>query len=175
MVTDLVVGDRVFLLFAIRRVTLGDEMPVRETCPECGVKSLFVIDLGNDLTTKPMDDPRKRIFDVALPSGKSARFRVATGADERNVAKIVKRQREDALSQSLLMRLELLDGVQPTVASVRALGLRDRQFLRDQFDVAEGGVDTTLEFACPSCGNEWKGELDLKGSAFFFPGGRRRR
>jgi|WetSurMetagenome_2_1015567.scaffolds.fasta_scaffold19125_4 hypothetical protein len=175
MVSELVTGDRVFLLFAIRRVTLGDEMPVRETCPSCGVKSLFMIDLANDMKVKPMPDPRMRIFDVTLPSRKTARFRVSTGADEAGAAKLAKRQNDDALSRSLLMRLELLNGEKPTIAQVQALGMRDRHFLREQFQSVEGGVDTTLEFVCPACQNEWEGELDLKGTSFFFPGGRRRR
>jgi hypothetical protein len=175
MVSDLVIGDRVFLLFAIRRVTLGDELPIREECPHCKVKSLFVINIGEELKIKPMRDPKVRIHDVQLPSGKSARFRVATGSDEARVAKIIRRQREDALSQSLLMRLELLEGVKPDLASVRALGMRDRSFLRDQFEEVEGGVDTTLEFVCPSCGREWERDLDLKGASFFSLGGRRRR
>jgi hypothetical protein len=175
MVLDLVTGDRVFLIFAIRRVTLGDELPVREACPSCGVRSLFIVDLANDLNVKTMPDPMKRIFDVTLPSGRTARFRVATGADEINASKIMKRHNEDAMSQALLMRLELVDGEKPSVNDVRALGMRDRNFLREQFQEVEGGVDTTLDLTCPACGDEWEKDLDLRGTSFFSLGGRRKR
>ena len=177
MVQDLPVGDRVFLIFAIRRVTLGDDLPVREQCPECRVKTLFMVDLGADLKIRPMADPTKRVFDEVLPSGKPVRFRVSTGQDEARLAKLVKRnnQSSDALSQSILMRLEMLGDEKPTLPMVKSLGMRDRNFLREKFQEVEGGVDTTLELECPACGHEWEKDLDLNTAGFFFPGGRRRR
>lgn len=177
MVADLTVGDRVFLIFAIRRVTLGDELPVRESCPACKTTTLFMVDLAKDMQARKMKDPTKRVFDVTLPSGLTARFRVSTGGDEERLAKIVKRNKQapDALSQSILMRLELLGDEKPTLQVVKSLGMRDRNFLRDQFQEVEGGVDTALELECPSCGNEWEKDLDLSAASFFFPGGRRRR
>lgn len=176
MVQDLTVGDRVFLIFAIRRVTLGDELPVREKCPECKVTTLFMVDLDKDLEPRPMPDPTKRVFDVTLPSGTAARFRVSTGQDEADMAKLVRRQKHksDALSQAILMRLEMLGDEKPTLKMVKSLGMRDRHFLRDQFQTVEGGMDTTLELECPACGHEWEKDLDLSAANFFFPGGRRR-
>lgn len=176
MVQGLTVGDRVFLIFAIRRVTLGDELPVREKCPECGTTTLFMVDLADELQPRPMKDPMKRVYDVELPSGTTARFRVSTGQDEANLSKLTKRQKHkaDALSQALLMRLELLGGEKPTLKMVKSLGMRDRHYLREQFQEVEGGVDTSLELECPSCGHEWEKDLDLSAANFFFPGGRRR-
>lgn len=168
MVKMLPSGDRVFLLFAIRRVTLGDELPVREQCPACKATTLFTIDLG-DLDVQEMPDRKKRIYDTELPSGKKARFRISTGQDEEALAKYRKKNRGDALSQMLLMRLELLDDEQPTLESVKMLGMRDRHALRDAMQKVEGGVDTTLELECPSCGNEWEKELDVGARGFFFP------
>lgn len=177
MIMEMTVGDRVFLIFAIRRVTLGDELPVRESCPACKTTTLFMVDLAKDMQSRAMPDPTKRVFDVTLPSGVPARFRVSTGEDEVRLAKLVKRNKQapDALSQSILMRLELLGDEKPTLEMVKSLGMRDRNFLRDQFQEVEGGVDTTLELECPSCGYEWEKDLDLSTASFFFPGGRRRR
>jgi len=176
IVQDMLVGDRVFLIFCIRRVTLGDDLPVREKCPECGTTTLFMVNLAEDLKARPMADPMKRIFDVELPSGKTARFRVSTGADEARLAKLRKRhvKQSDGLSQAILMRLELLEGEKPTLQMVKSLGMRDRHFLREQFEASEGGVDTSMEFECPSCEHEWEKELDLSAANFFFPGDRRR-
>lgn len=176
IVQQLPVGDRVYLIFSIRRVTLGDELPVREKCPECKTTTLFMVDLGEDLQPRPMKDPMRRVFDVTLPSGILARFRVSTGMDEANLSKLTKRQKHkaDALSQALLMRLEMLGGEKPTLKMVKSLGMRDRNFLREQYQEVEGGVDTTLELECPACGHEWEKDLDLSAANFFFPGGRRR-
>lgn len=176
MVRELTMGDRVFLVFAIRRVTLGDELPVRERCPECKVNTLFMVDLKEELQPKAMPDPYKRIYDVELPSGKSARFRVSMGDDEVKMMKIRQRkQAADAVSHAIMMRLELLDGEKPTLQMVKSLGMRDRIFIREQYQEVEGGVDTTLELECPSCGNDWEKELDLSAASFFFPGGQQKR
>jgi hypothetical protein len=175
MVQQLPMGDRVYLIFCIRRVTLGDELPVREACPECKVKSLFMVDLGMDLEIKKMEDPTQRVFDFTLPSGPEVRLRVSTGADEERMAKLARQNRMDSISQAILMRLELLGGEKPTLPMVKNLGMRDRNFIREKFQEVEGGVDTGLDFVCPSCGNEWRKELDLSASGFFFPGGVRNR
>jgi len=173
MVEQLPQGDRMYLLFAVRRTTLGDELPVREACPECGEKSLFVLDLS-DLETKEMPDPKKRVYDVSLPSGVAARFRVSTGTHETAQAKIMKRERADALSQALLLRLELLNGEAPNILAVKNLSLRDRLALRDEFESVEGGVDTALDFECPSCGHEWEEDVDIGNRNFFFPSEKRK-
>lgn len=176
IVEELTVGDRVYLLFAIRRVTLGNDLPVREECPNsnCKAKNLFVIDLS-ELTIKAMPDPRKRIYDVTLPSGRTARFRTSIGADESRVAKQVKRTQMDEGSQMLLMRLELVDGEPPTIATLQDMGMRDRAFLREQFEAVEGGVDTTIQLDCPSCGQEWEKDLNLASADFFSLSGTRKR
>lgn len=175
MLQGLPVGDRVFLIFAARRVTLGNELPVRETCPACDVKHLYMIDLANDLDVRKMRDPMKRVHDIVLPSGKMSRVRVSTGADEERMGKMMRKtQRADALSQSILMRMELLEGEKPTLQMVKSLSMSDRNFLRDEFQEIEGGVDTKLELDCPSCGNEWEKDLDLSAASFFFPGGQRK-
>jgi predicted RNA-binding Zn-ribbon protein involved in translation (DUF1610 family) len=168
MVDDLPMGDRVFLLFAARRVTLGDDLPIREVCPECGEKHLYVVDLS-ELEVKEMPDPSKRIYDVTLPSGVSARFRISTGRDETTAAKSAKRQRADGLSQALLLRLELLNGEPPSLQSVKNLSLKDRLALREEFQKVEGGVDTAMDLECPSCGHEWEEDVDMGNRNFFFP------
>lgn len=169
---QLPVGDRVFLLFAIRRVTLGDELPVKETCPNCNTKSLFMVDLGAELEIKPMPDPYKRVYDVELPrSHMMARFRVSTGEDEQRMARLTNNKRTDSLSQMIMMRLELLGEEPPTIKSVKGLSLMDRNFLREKFNEVEGGVDTSIEFECASCGHEWQKDLNVGAQGFFFPSG----
>jgi hypothetical protein len=166
---ELLLGDRVFLLFAIRRVSLGNELSVREVCPECKKKHLYVVDLAEELTVKPMPDPMTRVYDYTLLTDKKVRFRVSSGKDERRVARIMKKQRDDALSAMILMRLELLDGEVPTLEKIKSLTMRERHELRDAFNRVEGGVDTALDFTCSECEHEWSKDLDLSAAGFFFP------
>jgi len=168
LMDDLTLGDRLYLLFAIRRTTLGDELPVRETCPECGDRSLYVLDLS-ELKVEPMADPKKRVFDVKLPSGVDARFRVSTGDGERKALKFTKKGGTDALSLALLMRLELLNGEPPNLKGVKDLSLKDRLKLREEFQKVEGGIDTALDLECPACSHEWEEDIDIGNRNFFFP------
>jgi hypothetical protein len=165
---ELTIGDRVFLMFAIRRTTLGDEYPFRGVCPNerCNYRGLFTLDLS-DLEVKEMPDPMKRIYDIQLPSGKTARYRPLLGKDEESLSKAS--NSDEAMSLAILMRLEMLSDQPPTIAMVKNLGMRDRNALREAFDNIEGGVDTTLEMTCPICGTEFEEELDVGQAGFFFP------
>ena len=194
IVPELLVGDRVFLLIAIRRTSLGDDYPYKDQCPSCEKESLMSIDLG-ELEVSPMPEPTKRVFDARLPSkaatrlwadtdelpesektaptGKTVRFRPVTGRDEEKINN--GRSNEDALSKMLQARIELLDGKPPSVEELQALSLTERQFLRDQiFDKADGGVETTLDVTCPLCGYDYTRELDIGQMGFFFPSAARK-
>lgn len=165
IVPQLPIGDRVFLLLALRRTSLGDEYPVEEECPNCKVKSHYLLNLG-DLETKPMADPKKRVSEVTLPSGKKVRFRIGMGVDEERVAKVPDEEKPSTL---LLCRTELLDGKVPTMMDIKALSWRDRQVLRAAFDDNDGGVDTSLDYTCPACSTDFKKDLDMGQQGFFFP------
>jgi hypothetical protein len=168
MLPALPIGDRVCMLFGIRRITLGDIYPFGIRCPQCSKPSSFHVNLA-ELEIKRMKEPTKRVYDEELPSGTKARFRVMTGADEGKVKKAAKKFKDDGPSLAILARLELLGDGPPTLEGVKKLGLRDRNFLRKKFNEVEGGVDTSLEITCPSCGHEFNAELSIEGKAFFFP------
>jgi len=167
LIPELVVGDRVFLLFAIRRATLGDDFPFEEQCPHCSETYPYNFDLTG-LEVKKMPDPKKRIFDVTLPKcGKVVRFHPMTGKDEVRLEKATKGT--DSASASILLRLDMLDGKPPELVDVKKLGLQDRQFLRDRFEEIEGGVETTIQVACQGCGKDFDREVRVDDRGFFFP------
>jgi hypothetical protein len=168
-VKGLPVGDRLFLLFAIRRVSIGDEYLFEETCPNtaCKHKGNFSVALS-ELKVKKMPEPHKRIYDAVLPSGATARFRVSTGLDEEKAMASEAKTEESQLSKGILMRLELLNGAPPELQAVREMRWRDRVALRAQWDAVEGGVDTETDMSCPNCGHEYKKDIEVTPS-FFFP------
>ena len=164
--SDLTIGDRAFLIFAIRRVTLGDLLPFDSTCPKCEKSAAYSISLA-DLDVKKMADPKKRIYDITLPSKKMVRFHVMVGRDEENLAK--KDMPDDSLSAALLARLEMLDGKPPTIGDLKSMSARDRNHLRSTFEEVEGGVDVSIDMTCRLCGHEWESEVDPGQAGFFFP------
>ena len=107
IIQKLPVGDRVYLLLSIRRTTLGDEYPYVATCPSCGHKDLFVVDL-NEFVYRPMQDPMKRVYEVTLTDGIEARWHIMTGDREARIANMpLQNRKNDKVTLSILARLEL--------------------------------------------------------------------
>lgn len=167
VVSNLGVGDRVFLLFAIRRTSLGDIYPFEEACPNCGEKKLFQLDLS-EMEIKPGEEPTQQVFELTLPTKKTVRFHPMTGTDEGKMAKIATKG-ADSLSLSLAMRIDLLNGKPPSVPDVKSLSLRDRNAFRAAYERVEGGVETTMEVECPGCEHVFERDVEVGDVGFFFP------
>jgi hypothetical protein len=165
-IKDLPVGDRVFLLFAVRKVSLGDSFPFRQKCPSCGTESIYHV-LLSELDVKNMPNKMQRIYDIVLPSGTKARFKLLTGKEEDAVT--AASSAESAISIAMLARTVLLNDAPPTLEAMKSLSFRDRQALRAQFEAVDGGIDTSVENTCDDCGYTFKTDLDLGHVGFFFP------
>ena len=163
------VGDRIFLLLAIRRTSLGDVMPVIIQCPACKKKDLVFVDL-KDLTLKPMPVPDKRVYDHTLSNGMLVRWSVMTGKTEARIsAAPAKSQKSDVVTLNLVARLELLDGKPVSLPQVKGLSLLLRNEIRELFNEFEGGVEMGVEYTCGHCEHEWEEDLDITQQGFFFP------
>lgn len=172
LVPDLLVGDRVFLMFALRRATLGNEYPFKGKCPNCEQEKLYAIDLST-LEVKKMPEPLKRVYEVTLPQAKKiAHWRPLCGRDEEKMAKFATGM--DSLSLSMLMRLLDIDGRPVQMDDVKGLHMADRNFLRDEFEDREGGMNTTIDMECPLCGHAFERDVDVSQSGFFFPSAARK-
>lgn len=164
-VPELLLGDRTYLMFAIRRVTLGDEYPFRHRCPSCQKESLYIVDLS-EMKIQEMKDPRKRIYDGVLSNGMTYRFHLLTGRDEAKLAEVNDSERK--LTQAMLAKLDMLNERPASFDLLQNLSSGVRNELRTKFDEVDGGVDTEMEIVCPKCEHEFFTELDV-GPGFFFP------
>jgi hypothetical protein len=162
---DLLIGDRVFLMLAIRRVTLGDDFPFDHECPKCEKTALHIVDLSK-LEVKNMPEPKKRVHEGVTPSGKKVRWHCMSGKEEETLSKV---GTSDALSASILVRLDLLNDAPAGMAALKAMSMKDREWLRGRFEDTEGGVDTTIKLVCEHCGHEFEDQLDVGQTGFFFP------
>ena len=170
-------ADRMMLLINVRRASLGDLYEVNITCPECGHSGNYHIDLSG-LETTPMDDPSQRTRETTLASGKTIKWHVMTGADENWLQSQAKRlKNKDLLTLAMLARIEAFQGedldrraaLTEAMKQLKALTLRERNEIREIFQKAEGGVDTSIEHECEACGHEFSGEMDVGQPGFFFP------
>lgn len=189
-IPELLSGDRIFLLLAVRRVSLGDEYPYKDVCPKCEKDFYATVDLSN-LTVVPMKEPHIRVREARMPSkaackrwaatgevpapedtnptGHIVRFRATNGRDETEVATQTKSP-EDAVTRLIARRIELFDGAPPNLQLLQALSIPERSYLRDVFfELFDGGIDTLIQSQCPYCHSEFERELEVAQTGFFFP------
>ena len=162
-------ADRTFLVFSLRRFSLGDGFTFSVDCENCTRNLKKAVDLSQ-LEVAAAPDPRKKTFTLTLPSGKTATWKVATGTEEEKLAKLVlSRQDKDFMTQTILMRLLDLGGKPPQYLEVRSLNIRDRNALRQDFEDKEGGIETSVQVSCENCGNLFDTSIGIGQEGFFFP------
>jgi len=166
-VNNMTLGDRVFLIIALRRVSLGDDFEFSINCPECNKEMKKVVDLSA-LDIEEMSDKRKRFYDITLPSGKGVRMRVLLGKDEEKITSLASKKR-NIMSQALLTRIESIDDEPASINILQELSLKDRNYIRQVFSEEEGGVDTTIGILCSDCSFDFDTELNMGDTNFFFP------
>jgi hypothetical protein len=168
VIPELTQGDRFYILFAIRRVSLGNDMPLISKCPDCEQDQMLTVDLS-ELKIKKMPDPMKRTYPVKLPkSGVEAQMKVLIGRGEDTISKALM-SGKDKISTALLARIDSIGGKAATLADLKAMNLEDRNFLKGVWEDHEGGIDTAFDVECPSCGSDYEGNVDPTQEGFFNP------
>lgn len=167
----LLIGDRVFLLLAIRRVSLGDVYPFTVACPSCELPNLYDVDLST-FDVKLMPDPLKRVYELVTPRGVKVRWHPMDGRGEESLAKL--QSESDKITLALLVRLDMVNDMPPTLETIKAMGISERNYIRDAFQEVEGGVDTNMDMECPKCGHEFSIDIDIGQQGFFFPSAMKR-
>lgn len=172
-------GDRFYALLQIRALTYGPEYAFSVVCQNQACRSR--IDWELDLSVLPVrslsDDSKAAFingnrFETTLPdSGNKVWFKLLTGADERKLPMLRKNAGDRLLSAMLAYRIVEIEGVESRDKRqfVEGLSLRDADFLVDEFDQVDCGVDTTIEVECPECFAVQEVELPFE-KTFFMPG-----
>lgn len=170
-------GDRFFTLLCIRAQTYGPEYEFSVSCRSCHTRIEWEVDLTK-LPVRPLS-PESRAafiagnrFETTLPdAGRRVWFKLLTGDDERKLPALQRAAPDRLLSSVLAYRVLEVEGVDPKDkrAFLEDLTLRDADFLVDEFDRVDCGVDTTIEVECPECREVQDVDLPFD-STFFLPG-----
>ncbi|MFZ5446554.1 MAG: hypothetical protein ACOZQL_41585 [Myxococcota bacterium] len=170
-------GDRFFALLMIRALTYGPQYAFGISCRHCRARVEWEVDLTK-LPVRPLS-PESRAafmagnrFETTLPdAGKRVWFKLLTGDDERKLPALQRADPDRLLSSVLAYRVLEVEGVDPKDkrAFLEDLTLRDADFLVDEFDRVDCGVDTTIEVECAECREVQDVDLPFD-SAFFLPG-----
>ena len=172
-------GDRFYALLQIRALTYGPTYAFAINCQNeaCRAKIEWELDLG-ELPCRALTDQSRAAllagnrFETVLPdAGKKVWFRLLIGADERKLPQLRRSAGDQLLSAMLAFRVLEVEGVEPREKKrfIEELSLRDADFLVDEFDRVDCGVDTAIEVECSECFATQEVELPFDRS-FFMPG-----
>ncbi len=170
-------GDRFFALLMIRAITYGPQYAFGVSCRACRAHIDWEVDLTK-LPVRPLTSESRAAFsdgnrfETRLPdAGTRVWFKLLTGDDERKLPGLQRAAPDRLLSSVLAYRVLEVEGVDPKDkrAFLEDLTLRDADFLVDEFDRVDCGVDTTIEVECPECREVQDVDLPFD-SAFFLPG-----
>jgi len=178
---EMLTQDRIAALIVIRGMTYGENYECRATCGRCGTAFQSNVSLENDIEVYYADDPdlREPLETVLPDSGLHVKYRLPRGIDERRITEHMEqrrkkkqgRGREDSTTLRALMLTLEIEGVtseQDRGKILNILTLKDRTHLRDCFNYPPFGVDTRVNFNCPSCFSDNPMRLPL-GVDFFIP------
>ena len=170
-------GDRFFALLGIRALTYGPFYSFSVSCRNCRARIEWEVDLTKLPVRQLSAESRAAFmagnrFEATLPdAGNRVWFKLLTGDDERKLPALQRAAPDRLLSSVLAYRVLEVEGVDPKDkrAFLEDLTLRDADFLVDEFDRVDCGVDTTIEVECRECREVQDVDLPFD-SAFFLPG-----
>lgn len=176
---EMLIGDRVFLLIELRRISRGDLFYPRVTCPVCENRYEEEIDLSKleirKLDQELFDEEFK--FELTLPvCGEKLIARLLKGAEEKHLRKIRKNHPDKLMSYLMMLRTESIEG--KTVKNVewfRELDTEDSDYFREEYDKRDCGVETTVEASCRNSSCRAVYDLEIPFDATFFLQTRKRK
>lgn len=150
------VGDKVFATISVRVATFGADFPFKGRCRQCGEQQEYSIQL-DQLEVQKLDSKDAIAFRVGnemtaeLPgeTPKKVVFRLATGADEKRVAKAV--DSDEAMILMMSYRIVSIEGIDNVKGYLNDAGLEEIMSLLREFNKRDCGVDTDIEVECSKC------------------------
>jgi hypothetical protein len=172
------VADRFYTLVQIRALTFGSDYEFGVQCQSSSCRERFDWTLNlADLPVRHLSPQAKAAFresnrfETTLPhDGRKIWFRLMTGADEARAATVLKSNREGLLLTALALRIVEIDGVASADKRkfLEEMEMADAAALLDEFDQADGGIETTIEVECPVCAGVQQVQLPFE-RGFFLP------
>lgn len=158
LLESLLLGDREFLVLAIRRATYGDELDLEIVCPRCDARQNIVYDLGKEVPIRKLEDPMKLVYEIPLWKGGVAEVVLPTGSAQGALFGSSEQKRSAGELNSILLSrcVQSIDG-EPAVglASVQRLGIRDRRTILKFLDEIQPGPQfEDVTYVCASCAHE---------------------
>lgn len=159
---DLLIQDKIAILFHLRAISVGPEYEVEITCSECEAKTQTSVDVLNSFPTVYADPPVEAKTTITLPTVKKEAVvrRVSSSEIEEKGEKIYdelwRYVLEIAGHNSAKVRAEVL----------KKLPRSDIHAIVEAMTVPNIGIDQKFIFICPKCESEQLRELKLDSDFF---------
>ncbi|MCP4678744.1 MAG: hypothetical protein GY854_25185 [Deltaproteobacteria bacterium] len=173
------IGDRLSTLIGIRIETHGPEYAFSVTCQERDCRKRIEWELNLDeLPVRDLSEENRAIFqdnnrfETVLPEAdRQVLFRMLVGEDEAKLAKLRRGTEDLDLFDLLSLRVVEIEGVDPKGKRqfIDDLSMGDADYLLDEFDRVDCGIDTAIDIECPNCFAVQEVELPFA-PTFFMPG-----
>jgi hypothetical protein len=170
------VGDVLYMLMVLRRVTWGAEYLFEVTCGDCGQKYMVEVKVPDDLRVFVFDEKSKftEPFELTLPrSGFKLGLRLLRIADEKAISEYARRKGQDQMAVfpfRLARHVVTWQGEElppgKVLNQILDLQALDTEAIRDKIEDEDCGIDLLLNRDCEQCGA--KNEVRMAFTPDFF-------
>jgi len=178
--TEMLLGDREFLLLQIRKISKGDDVRFSMSCGTCEEPFHGTFSITNDVPVYPMPKDvevvqdgqgrPQRVFKVQSEEyGVEAVFRFPTGADQAVIAKSMRANPVASVYTLLGRCLISFNGASQMEVEANLfenLPLPALDFIQSEFYSHQPGPDFSEPVRCPNCGAE--NQMVFQSADFFF-------
>jgi hypothetical protein len=192
---ELLVGDRTFLISAIRVVSLGQDYEFPVNCDHCHQEFQYTAKIPDDLEIIYLQDSFQEPFEVELPVSKArVELRCLRGTDERDIARYSEKvyrkvdvTRDGDPTHTYRMARHIVSyevngkvhenktagDMGPACEFFNSLVALDGVAFRDALSENDCGLDPDIHLTCHRCREQFTLMMPMK-AEFFRPGGRKR-
>lgn len=167
LIEQLVTADRWYYLVQLRVLSVGKDYVFESVCPECNFKDKVIYDLSQVTVKSELKADKLMIETKVGPKNRVVRWKAADGKTEAKIETMTKD--DQAVTTALYARIESIDDKPSSFDDVRNMTMRERRDLEKDIKKIEGSIDDEVEFTCPKCAHQYKGDLPLDGRSFFYP------
>ena len=163
----LLIGDKTYLLLALRSISYGTYYEFKLACSSCGEQFIHGMDVPEDFEIRILTEEDEATFSVDLPvSKKSVTLRRLLVEDEDTIIKFLRREKlrsgrkaEGDPAYQMRIALAIVSigeeevELKDALTFVEGLYGKDSLAIRNALDDNDCGVDIMLNLDCPHCGN----------------------
>ena len=177
---ELISADELFLILQLRKITYGEIYSVTVTCPVCGAKDTYKIDL-NDFEVNYLPEDFKEPIEVTLPrSGDKLELHILRNSDIKYIDKQSKKLakqfnipvREIEYTMRMARFISTINGnavdTEEARSYVDTMMSMDSAYFWSVLNKIKIGFDTSVTVSCQACQEEFDFNMPIT-SEFFRP------